>query len=77
MSRWVDETRKEDALARHIVDHRGAPEGGRLKNFIKVEKAHGTEGSHPATRALHERPTARDDAAKLREYSRIERGQTA
>jgi hypothetical protein len=73
----VDETRKENAMARHIVDHRSASEGGRLKNYIEVEKAHGTEGSHPATKALHERPTERDDAAKLREYSRIERGETS
>jgi hypothetical protein len=64
-------------MARHIVDHRSAPEGGRLKNFIEVEKAQGAEGSHPATKAVHERPAERDDAAKLREYSRIERGVTS
>ncbi|MDI3338274.1 hypothetical protein QKW60_17830 [Defluviimonas aestuarii] len=64
-------------MSRHIVDRRKSPEGGRLKNFVEVEKTHGEDGAHPAAKALHERPVTRNDSAKLREYLRIERGQTA
>ncbi|MCV2873992.1 hypothetical protein OEZ71_16980 [Defluviimonas sp. WL0050] len=64
-------------MSRHIVDRRKSPEGGRLKNFVEVEKTHGEEGSHPAAKALHERPVERNNSAKLREYFRIERGHTA
>ncbi len=64
-------------MSRHIVDHRKSPEGGRLKHFVALEKSHGEEGSHPAARALHERAVTREKSAKLREYVRIERGDTA
>ena len=64
-------------MSRHIVDHRKSPEGGRLKNFVELEKARGEEGTHPASKALHERPVERDKSSKLREYTRIERGDTA
>lgn len=64
-------------MSRHIVDHRKSPEGGRLKHFVELEKSHGEEGSHPASRALHERPVERDTSSKLRQYTRIERGDTA
>lgn len=58
--------------------NRKAPSGGsRLRRFVEIEKAHGAEGSHPATRALHERAPDRDDGAKVREYARIERGREA
>jgi hypothetical protein len=64
-------------MSRHIVDHRKSPEGGRLKNYIGVEKTHGAEGSNPAVKALHTRCEPRDDTARLRQYYRIERGLTA
>lgn len=64
-------------MSRHIVDRRKPSEGGRLKHYVEVEKTHGEDGSHPAARALHARPVKRDEAAKLRAYFRIERGQSA
>ncbi|MDW4549026.1 hypothetical protein R5H32_06655 [Defluviimonas sp. D31] len=64
-------------MSRHAVDRRKSPEGGRLKNYVEVEKTHGEEGTHPATKALHERTTERNNDAKLREYLRIERGHRA
>ncbi|MCV2867334.1 hypothetical protein OEW28_01665 [Defluviimonas sp. WL0002] len=60
-------------MSRHLADHREASEGGRLKNYVEVERTHG-EGRHPASKAVHERPATRDDAKKLREFLRIERG---
>lgn len=64
-------------MSRHVADRRKPDEGGRLKNFVRVEKTSGEEGSHPATRALHERPAERTDSARLREFARIDRGHTA
>lgn len=61
-------------MSRHIADRIKPDDGGRLKNYVKVEKVMGAEGSHPATRALHERPAGRSETARLREYARIERG---
>ncbi|SPH23630.1 hypothetical protein DEA8626_02696 [Defluviimonas aquaemixtae] len=64
-------------MSRHAVDRRKSPEGGRLKNFIEVEKNSGEEGTHPASKALSERPVKRAEAKRLREYVRIERGHKA
>jgi hypothetical protein len=64
-------------MSRHIADRRKSHEGGRLKNYVVLERCTGEEGSHPATRALHERPASRSEAARMREYARIERGHTA
>lgn len=69
----MDENRKEESMSRHITDRHAAPEGGRLKNYIAVERASG-EKRHPAIRELHERAATRDDAVRMREYLRIERG---
>lgn len=49
----------------------------RLKRYVEIEKVSGKEGSHPAVKALHERPATRSGSAKVREYARIERGQEA
>lgn len=68
-------------MSRPAADRRpnSAPssEGSRLKRFVEIERTRGEEGSHPATRVLHERAAARDDGTKVREYARIERGRTA
>lgn len=64
-------------MSRHVADRRKSDEGGRLKNFVRVERETGEEGRHPAARALHERPAERSEAARLREFARIERGHTA
>lgn len=63
-------------MSRHVADRRKPDEGGRLKNFVRVERETGEEGSHPAARAVHERPAERSDSARLREFARIERGHT-
>ncbi|MCV2863322.1 hypothetical protein [Defluviimonas sp. WL0075] len=63
-------------MSRHITDRRTPSEGGRLKKFTEVERVSGDD-RHPATRALHERAGTRDDAVRMREYLRIERGETA
>lgn len=64
-------------MSRHVADRRTSDEGGRLKNYVRVERDSGGEGSHPSSRAVHERPAERSDSARLREFARIERGHTA
>jgi hypothetical protein len=64
-------------MSRHVADRRKPDQGGRLKNYVEVERSSGEEGSHPATRALHERPASRSETTRMREYARIERGRTA
>jgi len=64
-------------MSRPAADRRTSSEGSRLKRFVEIERTQGSEGSHPAAGALHERPAERDDGTKVREYARIERGRTA
>ncbi|MCC0063374.1 MAG: hypothetical protein H6895_04695 [Defluviimonas sp.] len=61
-------------MNRHVADKRSRSDGGRVRNFAKVERAHAEVGSHPAARAVHERPQTRSDAARLKAFTRIERG---
>ena len=63
-------------MSRHITDRHAAPEGGRLKNYVAVERQSG-DALHPAARELHERAATRDDSVKVREFLCIERGETA
>ncbi len=64
-------------MSRHVADRIKPDDGGRLKNYVEVERTTGEEGSHRATRSVHERPASRSDTARLREYARIERGEMA
>lgn len=62
-------------MSRHIVDHRAASDGGRLKNFLAVERRKSPEGSHPHSQELmRRRPGGRADARRLAEFLRIEKG---
>lgn len=63
-------------MSHHIVDERTGTDDSRLKRYIAIEKR-GEDGSSKAVRILHSRPALREDASRLREYTRIERGETA
>ena len=63
-------------MSRHVADHRPTSDGGRTRHFLDVEMAKGAEGSHPAAKTLHERAATRSDSARLKEFLRIERGET-
>ncbi|MES2435908.1 MAG: hypothetical protein V4586_19010 [Pseudomonadota bacterium] len=57
-------------MTKHLADHRTASEGGRLQNFLRLERSQ----SSTAPRILHQRPQARsDDGLRLQNYLRIER----
>lgn len=63
-------------MSRHIADRRHAHGDTRLKRFTDVERHDGADGSNPAARAAHERPATRSAETRLKQYVRIERGQT-
>lgn len=64
-------------MSRHVADRREPTDGGRAKHFAAVERSHGEEGDHPAAKAVHERAQTRSDAARLRQFLRIEKGEFA
>ncbi len=49
----------------------------RLKRFVEIARKSGDEGTHPAARAVTRRPREDASAARVREFTRIERGHEA
>ena len=74
--RFLSYQHEEEHMGRHIADHRGAS-SQRTQRFAEVERSQGPEGSHPATKAVIARPKDRDDARRVQEFLRIERGEEA
>ena len=65
-------------MSRHLADHRGTSQGGRLRAFYQIEKTGGEEAAvHPASRDLHRRAFSRGEGGRTANYVRIERGRTA
>ena len=64
-------------MSRHLIDNRSASQGGRQKNFFRIERSQSDEAGHLAVRQLHQRPASRDIAARVRNYLIIEKGWTA
>lgn len=65
-------------MSRHVIDRRATTEGGRVKNFLQLDRATiPAEGSHAAVRQLHQRPETREGTARIRNFLRIEKGWTA
>ena len=48
----------------------------RAKRYAEIERQSGPEGSHKASKALHQRPQTRGDA-RTEQFLRIERGSEA
>lgn len=62
-------------MSRHPVDHRAAPEGGRVEHYVEIERTSGDEGSHPASKEIAKRPVERPEKSRrTKEYVRIEKG---
>ena len=60
-------------MTKHLVDHRPASDGGRLQNFLRLERSQ----SATAPRTLHQRPQNSDDTTRLQHFLRIKRGEQA
>jgi hypothetical protein len=63
-------------MTRHVIDHARQPvEGNRTRTYLEIDRR---SGMHPAVKALHQRPTAQAaESSRLKEYTRIERGELA
>jgi hypothetical protein len=61
-------------MTRHLADHRATTKDSRIKRYTQIELAQQPDGSHPAAKALHKRPATREDATRMRAYTRIEKG---
>lgn len=57
-------------MTKHLADHRAAPTGSRVQNFLRLERS-----PSAAPRALHQRPQTDDGAKRLQQFLRIARGQ--
>ncbi len=66
-----------ESMTRHLIDNRPVSDGGRVRNYLRIERDSGDEGSHTASRQLHQRPEDRLSAARAKNYYRIDRGHTA
>lgn len=65
-------------MSRHPIDHRTPSDGGRVKQFVRLARELGGEGSHPAVQALTRRPAGRvAKNVKVAEYARIGHGRRA
>ncbi len=63
-------------MSRHFTDSATASQGGRQKNFFRIERAPSEEALHHAVRSLHQRTEPRDAVARVKNYIRIEKGWT-
>ncbi len=62
-------------MSRHIADQRAVTDGGRVKNFLTLDRTHGGEENHPAVQNLSRRAHSRaDENRRMVEFMRIERG---
>ncbi|MEM7743366.1 MAG: hypothetical protein AAF409_06610 [Pseudomonadota bacterium] len=63
-------------MSRHPLDHSNPEQGARAEEFARIEREHGAEGPHPSTVALQRRTNdSADDGARVKAYTRIERGE--
>ena len=61
-------------MTKHLADHRDTPKATRKKHFWAIEQRGDQDAPHPVFRSLNQRPQTHDDAARLQQYLRIERG---
>ena len=61
-------------MSRHPLDHQDGASPSRPERFAEIERKRAAEGSHPATKAVLKRPKARTEGTRLKEFSRVERG---
>ena len=63
-------------MGRHFNHSATADQGGRQKNFFRIERAPSEEALHHSVRSLHQRTEPRDAVARVKNYIRIEKGWT-
>ena len=64
-------------MPKHVLDRRAMPDGSRAERFAEIARKTGPDGAHAAVKEVLKRPKARSDAARLTQFTRIERGEEA
>ncbi len=68
-------TDKEDTMERHLIDtERTRNDGSRLRAYLRVERQ-GMRGK--LSRTLHRQPHANEESSAVKQFARIERGESA
>ena len=67
---------KGGTMSCRFTDSATANQGGRHKNFFRIERAPSEEVLHQSVRSLHQRTEPRDAVARVKNYLRIEKGWT-
>ena len=62
-------------MSKHPLDRQDAASPSRAKRFVETERRTAPEGSHPTAQKAHRQPKDRADGARLKEYTRVERGE--
>ncbi len=63
-------------MTRHVTDQNKGHSVSRIRRFAEVERRQGSEGAHPAVRAVVARPAAAS-GRRVVEFARIARGRLA
>ncbi len=64
-------------MTRHLADHSAAATKSTTKRYTQIELTQRPDGSHPSAKAVHQRPATREEATRMRAYTRIEKGMLA
>lgn len=60
-------------MPKHVLDREHRDAGARAMRYAEVERTRGPEGSHPASRLLHQRPQSRTEGKRTSEIYRAGR----
>jgi hypothetical protein len=61
-------------MSRHPLDRQEGASPSRAERFAEIERKKGEEGSHPAAKKAHRQPKDRSESTRLKEFTRVERG---
>lgn len=67
---------KGETMSRQFIESATVNQGGRQKNFFRIERTPSEEALHQSVRSLHQRTESRDAVARVKNYLRIEKGWT-
>ena len=64
-------------MSRHPLDRHEGSSQSRPERFAEIERKRAGEGSHPAAKTAHRQPQDRTEGARLKQFTRVERGDKA
>ena len=64
-------------MGKHITDHADTMSSARMKQFLEIERKSGADGANPAAKVVHRQTLTRVAGKRLKEFARIDRGETA